>query len=193
MAKYLDQVIKEMGNYSEMGMPDGEGSTGMGTPGRQPGGRVRDVYKLNSLLRRRNGAEQQEDTLGDLDSEGGMEGGMDDYEGGMDGGMEGDGEGDVEQIKSFFTDNPDPSDEEVMQYAEENGMDMQEMRKAVYRLIQSLLPSDEEGMDDYEGMDDEEGDVSMDMDMGGAGGMRGDEEREIRLRNGRRFAKRRRW
>lgn len=187
MSKYLDKVIEEMGNYSEMGLPDGEGSMGMGTPGRAQGGRVTDAYKLNSLLRNRNRAEQQEDTLDDM--EGGMGDEMGDYEGDMNGDLE--GEGDVEEIKSFFMDNPDPSDEEVMQYAEENGMDMQEMRKAVYRLIQSLLPSDEEGMDDYEDMGDKEGDVSMDMDMGDErGGMMGDEEREIRMRNGRNFARR---
>lgn len=182
MAKYLDKVIEEMGNYSEMGMPDGEGSMGMGTPSHGEGGRVTNAYKLNSLLRRRNQGEQQEDTLDDM--EGGTSDEMGDYEGDMN------GEGDVEEIKSFFMDNPNPSHEEVMQYAEEHGMDMEEMRQAVYRLIQSLLPSDEEGMDDYEDMGDEEGNVSMDMDMGDNAGMRGAEEQEIKLRNGRTFRRR---
>lgn len=182
----MDDVIKEMSDYSNLGLPNGEGSMGMGTPGRAEGGRIKDAYKINSLLRNRNAGEQQEDTLDDMDGAGEM-----DFEVGNDGDME--AEGNVEEIKAFFMDNPDPSDEEVMQYAEENGMDMQEMRKAVYSLIQSLLPSDEEGMDDDMGDYDDMGDGDVDGydGMSDSGGMSGDEEREIVLRNGRRFRRRR--
>jgi len=56
----------------------------------------------------------------------------------------------TEELKQFFMDNPEPADEEIAMYAEEHGMDLQDMRQAVYRLIQSLLPSDEEGIDDDE-------------------------------------------
>lgn len=184
MAKYLDKVIEEMGNYSEMGMPTGEGAMGMGVPYKSEGGRVKDAYKINSILRNRNHAEQQEDTVDDVEIEPGDE--MNDYEDNMN------DEDNVEEIKTFFMDNPDPSDQEVMQYAEEHDMDMQEMRKTVYRLIQSLLSSDEENMDDYDKMGNDEGNVSMDMDMGGddENRMSGHEEREIRMRSGRTLRRR---
>ncbi len=182
MAKYLDKVIEEMGKYSEMGLPDGEGSMGMGTPGHQQGGRVTDAYKLNSLLRRRNRAEQQEDTVDDMDA--GIDSEMDTYKGDVD-----DKDG-IEEIKTFFIDNPNPSDEDVMQYAEEHNMDMQQMRQAVYNLIQELLSYNDEEMDDYDASSSDSSDVSIDMDTGDKTEMANNEEREIRTRSGRTFRNR---
>lgn len=161
MSKYLKQVIEEMGSYSEMGMPDGEGAMGMGSVapmGMRGGhqGKAIKAYKLNDVLRHRNQAEEEEG-LSDME-------GMDDYESDeMDDG--------VEELKQFFMDNPEPSDEEISMYAEEKGMDLQEMRKAVYSLIQSLLPDDEEGMDDPEAdsMDDSD---SLDFNVSGDTGER---------------------
>ena len=160
MSKFLDKAIKEMRNYGDMGLPDGEGNGGMGSVSKNP---VVNAYKMNNILRRRQQAEEEEMS---------MDGGMDDEKmpndemdmgGEEDGGMEmdmgseegmsdemGGGEG-TEEMKQFFQDNPSPSDEEVTQYAEERGIDMEQMRKDVYALIQSLLGGDEEGMGDEEG------------------------------------------
>jgi len=154
VAKYLDKVIEEMNDYSSMGMPDGEGSMGMGTPqsmgvrGSRRGDKKLKAYKLNDLLdpRNRNRAEEEEDGM-DMDAE----------MGDMDNGH-------TEELKSFFMDNPSPSDEEVAMKAEEMGLDLEGMRKAVYALIQSLLPSDEEDMDN-----DMNVDMDMDMDDEGMG------------------------
>jgi len=52
-----------------------------------------------------------------------------------------DGAVDTEEMKSFFQENPTPSDEEVMQFASERGIDMEQMRQEVYALIQELLGS----------------------------------------------------
>ena len=153
MSKYLDKVIEEMGSYSDMGMPDGQGSMGMGTAapmGGLRGGRCGDgkqkitAYKLNDILRSRARAEEEE--------------GMEDMDAGMDADMSMDTDMDMEEngteeLKQFFIDNPEPADEEIAAYAEEHGMDLEEMRIAVYQLIQSLLPSDEEGMDDEDSID----------------------------------------
>lgn len=158
MSKYLDKVIEEMGNYGDMGMPDGEGAMGMGSVsnmGMRGGhqGKAMKAYKLNDVLRRRNQAEEEEG-MGDME-------GMDDYE-------SDDMGADTEELKQFFMDNPEPADEEIAQYAEEKGMDLEEMRKAVYALIQSLLPDAEEGMDDeMDSMDDEDSiDFSVSSDTG---------------------------
>lgn len=151
MSKRLDEIIEEMGNYSDMGMPDGQGAMGMGTAAPMGGlrggssdGRPKlKAYKLNDVLRSRNRAEEEEGLDGiDTDME---DTGMDDM------GME--DEGGTAELKQFFTDNPEPSDDEISAYAEEHDMDLQEMRLAVYRLIQSLLPSDEEDMGDEDSMD----------------------------------------
>lgn len=163
MSKYLDEVIEEMGNYADMGMPDGESSMGMGDAGvvgvrgKRGDGEVVKAYRLNDLLRTRNRAEEEEDfdpmDMGD-DSE------FDDME-----------DDDVEETKQFFLDNPEPSDEDIQAYADEQGMDLEDMRKAVYRLIRSLLatetPDDEMDvdMDDSE-MDDDEVDFSVSGDTG---------------------------
>jgi len=148
MSKYLKKVIEEMGNYSDMGMPDGEGSMGMGSVGTVGmrgagcGDKKIKAYKLNDLLRTRNRAEEEEG-LEDIDPNA-----MDDEMGMND-------ENGTEELKQFFISNPEPADEEIATYAEDHGMDLQEMRSAVYALIQSLL-GDEEGMDDEMDMGDEE-------------------------------------
>lgn len=156
MSKYLEKVIEEMRSYNDMGMPDGEGSMGMGsvsTLGMRGGhqGKAIKAYKMNDILRSRNQAEEEEG-LDSVDN-------MDDYES--------DDMGDnTEELKQFFMDNPTPSDEEISIYAEEKGMDLEEMRQAVYALIQSLLPDEEEGMDS---MDDED---SIDFSVSGDTGER---------------------
>lgn len=151
MSKYLDKVIEEMGDYGDMGHPTGETSMGMGsaTPmgimGGCTGKKKIKAYKLRDLLQQRTRAEEEED-LGDIgDEEAGMDG-----EFGMDGEANGN---DVEELKQFFIDNPFPSHEEIAAYAEEHGMDMEEMRSSVYELIQSLLSNDEEDMGNEDSMD----------------------------------------
>ena len=180
----LDKVIKEMKSYGDMGLPDGENGGGMGS--KNP---VVNAYRMNNILRRRQRAEEEE-----MNIDGGMrdadmpddddESYMDDKDYKMDMDMttppgdheemdneEGlgmDDEGDTEEMKSFFQDNPAPTDDEVMQYAEERGIDMEQMRQEVYALIQSLLGGedpvgdgeedmgyDDEGMGDEEDMGDE--------------------------------------
>jgi len=125
MAKYLDRVIKEMQQYSDMGMPDGEGVMGMGdTSSLGMRGRRSDVklkaYKLNDILQRRNRAEEEELDMYSMNNK-----------------------PNVVELKQFFMDTPSPTDEEIADYAEQHGMDLQDMRQAVYALIQSLLPSDD--------------------------------------------------
>jgi len=149
MSKYLDKVIEEMGDYGDMGHPTGETSMGMGSAssmgimgGCNGGQKKIKAYKLRDLLQQRTRAEEEED-LSDIDNE---ENGMDDEA----------NSNDIEELKQFFMDNPEPADEEIAAYAEEHGMDLEEMRLAVYELIQSLL-GDEEQPDD-------EMDMDMDMD-----------------------------
>jgi len=168
VSKYLDNVIKEMNNYADMGLPDGEGSMGMGS--RAPTGKLKDAFKMqqlktNQMLRRRNQAEEEEGSMGSDDDmsaqagvdsmgdealqgiDGEVDAGMDgEVDAGMDGNVDaGMGtEDDVASLQQFFTDNPNPSDQEISQYAEENGMNLGGMRSAVYALIQSLLPNDSE-------------------------------------------------
>lgn len=139
MSKILDKVIEEMGSYGDMGIPDGEGSMGMGTVSnmdvRRPGsGKAIKAYKMNDILRSKNRSEEEEG-FDDMDSD------MDNYE-------TDELDGDIEELKQFFMDNPSPTDEEISMYADEHGMDLEEMREAVYDLIQSLLPEDEENIDD---------------------------------------------
>lgn len=205
MSRFLDSVISEMNNYADMGMPDGEGSMGMGSA---PTGKLKDAYKMkqlkvNNMLRNRNAAEEEEmdaamgdmdaamgDDMGSMDDMGGEDEMSMDMDGGDGGGMFGDMEGGAgepsDELKQFFTDNPSPSDEEISQYAQEKGIDMQGMRTAVYDLIQSLMGSDggedyefgelgdEEGTDDEMSMGDEEG-MDDEMSMGDEGG-EGDDE-----------------
>ena len=174
----LDKAIKEMKSYGDMGLPDGENGGGMGSE--NP---VVNAYRMNNILRRRNQAEEEEMNIDggmrDADMPDGDEARMDDKDYGMDMDMDmppGDHEEmdnevglgmdddvDTEEMRSFFQDNPAPSDDEVMQYAEERGMDMEQMRQEVYALIQSLLGGEdpvgdgEENMDyDEQGMDDED-------------------------------------
>ncbi len=155
MAKYLDKVIKEMNNYGEMGLPDGTGSMGMGSVspmalrgGNQ--GKAIKAYKLNDVLRHKNQAEEEE---GLNDTEG-----MNDYE-------SDDMDNNTEELKQFFIDNPEPADEEIAAYAEEKGIDLQQLRKDVYALIQSLLQDDEDNMDDYESDDEPTDDFDNDNDI----------------------------
>lgn len=180
MSKFLDSAIREMKNYGDMGLPDGENGGGMGSS-KNP---VVDAFRMNSILRRRQQAEEEEmnmeqgmrddempdDEMGMDGEEGGMEMDMDmepmDNEQGL--GM--DDEGDTEEMKAFFQDNPAPTDDEVMQYAEERGIDMEQMRQEVYTLIQSLL-----GDQDPVGDGEEEGGMEMDMDMGDGEEDMGDE------------------
>ena len=180
----LDKAIKEMKNYGDMGLPDGENGGGMGS--QESKNPVVNAYRMNNILRRQQRAEEEESRM---DIDGGMrdadmpddEMGMDGEEGGMEmdmdmepmdneQGLGMDDEVDTEEMKAFFQDNPAPSDEEVMQYADERGIDMEQMRQEVYELIQSLL-----GDSDPVGDGEEEGGMEMDMDMGGEEGM-GDEE-----------------
>lgn len=173
MSKFLDDAIKEMKNYGDMGLPDGENGGGMGS--QESKNPVVNAYRMNNILRRQQRAEEEESFM---DIDGGMrdaempddEEGMGGEEGGMEMDMEPmdneqglgmDGEGDTEEMKAFFQDNPAPSDEEVMQYADERGIDMEQMRQEVYELIQSLL-----GDSDPVGDGEEEGGMEMDMDMG---------------------------
>lgn len=146
-----------MNNYGNMGMPDGEGSMGMGS--QAPTGKLKDAFKIqqlktNHMLRRRSQAEEEEPGMGGQDDMSAMAGAdsmgdQDDYAGGEEGGMNDqmgmdDGMGsedDVAALQQFFTDTPEPSDQEISQYAQENGMDMQGMRSAVYALIKSLIQS----------------------------------------------------
>ena len=157
MSKFLDKAIKEMRSYGEMGLPDGETAGGMGDTSKNP---VVNAYRMNNILRRQQRAEEEE-----MNIDGGMrdadmpddEAEMDDKDYGMD--MPGDedamgmdmsmdmddmgddmgGDVDTEEMKSFFQENPTPSDEEVMQFASERGIDMEQMRQEVYALIQELL------------------------------------------------------
>lgn len=194
-----------MQSYGDMGIPDGEGGMGMGDtkmiPDGKGGGKVIDAYKMNSILRRQQRAEEEE-----MNMTSGMNGGMsgeqypqDDEEAeglspnefqdqlageegmgddmGMEGGMEGDMEmgmddesSDTGEMQQFFSDNPTPSDEEVAQYAQERGIDMQQMRQEVYALIQSLLDTQGGGEGDLFGDIEAAGDEEMDM---------GDEEMDM--------------
>lgn len=155
----LKEVIEEMGGYSDMGGMRSADSIGM--MGRPNNGNKLKAYKLSDLLdpRNRNRAEEEEDLepMDDMDMD------MD-----MDTDMNAEGD-DVEETKQFFLDNPEPSDEDIAMYAEERGMDMEDMRKAVYRLIRSLLatesPDDEMDVD----MDDED---SLDFSVSGDTGER---------------------
>jgi len=72
-------------------------------------------------------------------------------------------------------------------------MGLQAMRQAVYDLIQSLLPDDEEGMDD--GMDDEmdAGSDDMDFSVSGDTGERPAKNEFEERRVARRKLNRRRW
>jgi hypothetical protein len=169
MSKFLDKAIKEMKSYGDMELPDGEPS----------GNKVVNAYKMNNILRRQQRAEEEEFNIDGAMRDENDEARMDDKDYKMDmpgdeGGAEmdmdmdidmGDEEGmddmggDTEEIKSFFQDNPEPSDEEVVQFAQERGMDMEDMRKEVYALIQNLLGDSDpvgDGEADMEmGMDDE--------------------------------------
>lgn len=174
MSKFLDKAIKEMRSYGEMGLPDGETAGGMGDTSKNP---VVNAYRMNNILRRQQRAEEEE-----MNIDGGMrdadmpddEAHMDDKDYKMDmpgneAGMEVDsmdmdaedgmgGDVDTEEMKQFFQDNPSPSDEQVMQYAEERGIDMEQMRQEVYALIQSLLGDQDpvgDGETDAELADDE--------------------------------------
>lgn len=187
MSKYLDKAIKEMSNYADMGLPDGENGGGMGST--NP---VVKAYKLLQKQKREGGndewlrnrqhaqrAEEEEMNIGMRDAE--MpddEPEMDDKDYKMDfpgneagdevANMDGDEMGmgdevDTEEMKAFFQDNEAPSDEEVQQYADERGIDMEQMRQEVYALIQSLLGDidpvgdgeEEMGMDGEADMGDE--------------------------------------
>lgn len=146
----LKKAIKEMRSYGEMGLPDGESGMGMGSAdvsrGEKPS--LASAYRMNKIMRHRNAAEEEE--MG-MEPEMGMDDEMpaDDMEAE-------DPVGGVEEIKQFFMDNPTPSDEEVAQYAEEHGIDMQQMRQEVYELIQSLLGTTDEERSDMEELPDEE-------------------------------------
>ncbi len=188
-----------MRSYGDMGVMDGEGGMGMGDtkmiPDGKGGGKVVDAYKMNSILRRQQRAEEEE-----MNMTSGMNGGKsgeqypqdgDEEEGlspeefqdqlageeglgddmGMEGGMDPDGamgdemgmgdEGaDSSEMQQFFSDNPTPSDEEVAQYAQERGIDMEQMRQEVYALIQSLL-------DTQGGEGDTDGDLFGGIEAGG--------------------------
>ena len=177
MSKYLDKAIKEMKSYGDMGLPDGETSGGMGDTSKNP---VVNAYRMNNILRRRAAADEEE-----MNIDGGMrdaempdddEARMDDKDYDMD--MPGDeeamgmdmsvdiddigdednGEVDTEELKQFFQDNPSPSDDEIVQYAQERGIDMEQMRQEVYALIQALLGEQDpvgDGEADAEFADDE--------------------------------------
>jgi len=145
VSKNLKKVIEEMGGYAGMGS-GGESNMGMrsaGTVGVMGGHHSKDnklkAYKLSDLLQSRLNSDEEED-LGDIDTD------VD----GMDDDM---GDDNVEELKQFFIDNPAPADEEIAAYAEAHNMDLEEMRQAVYSLIQSLLPDDEEDMGDEDSMD----------------------------------------
>ncbi len=209
---HLDKAIKEMRSYGDMGIPDGENGQGMGDTQPIPDGKGRnkvvDAYKMNSILRNRNRAEEEEmnltsgmnggmsgeqypqDEEGDeglspdefQDQLAGEEGLGDDMGMEMDmdmemGGEEGDGAND--EMKNFFTDNPTPSDDEIAQYAQERGMDMEQMRQEVYALIQSLLDTQAGGdaVDgDMFGGIEADGEMEMDGDMSDEDGLGADME-----------------
>ena len=172
MSKFLDKAIKEMRNYGDMGLPDGENGGGMGSQA-QSSNKVVNAYKMNNILRRAQRAEEEE-----MDIDGGMrdaempddEAEMDDKDYKMDmpgneagdevGNMDGDemgmdGDVDTEEMKAFFQDNAAPSDEEVQEYADERGIDMEQMRQEVYALIQSLLGGEDPVGGGEEDMGDE--------------------------------------
>jgi len=182
MSKFLDKAIKEMKDYGDMGLPDGENGGGMGS--KNP---VVNAYRMNNILRRRQQAEEEEMNIDggmrDADMPDDDEAHMDDKDYKMDmdmttppgdheemdneQGLGMDDEVDTEEMKSFFQDNTAPSDEEVQQYADERGIDMEQMRQEVYALIQSLLG-------DTDPVGDGEEDMGDEMDMGGEEDM-GDE------------------
>lgn len=164
----LDKAIKEMKNYGDMGLPDGENGGGMGSS--NP---IVNAYRMNNILRRAAMADEEE-----MKIDGGMrdadmpddEAEMDDKDYKMDipgneAGMEVDNmdgdemgmddEVDTEEMKAFFQDNAAPSDEEVQEYADERGIDMEQMRQEVYALIQSLLGGEDPVGDGEEDMGDE--------------------------------------
>lgn len=194
MGKILDKVLSEMRDYSEMGLPTGE--TGMGMGDVPPdmrrhagmGDKVKKAYRMNDILRHRGRAEEEE--VSQYDDQ------YDDYD---------NQSIDIEELKSFFKENPYPSDEEVIAFAEEHGIDMEEMRQAVYALIQELLGGDEEydsepdfDEDDY-GSSDEYSDDEFSFDVSSDTGERParnenpryrSEEREMMMR---RRKMRRRW
>lgn len=71
-------------------------------------------------------------------------------------------------MKAFFQDNAAPSDEEVQQYADERGIDMEQMRQEVYALIQSLLGDSDPVGDGEEDMGDDMGaEIEFAAPMGG--------------------------
>ena len=128
MSKYLEQVIKEMSDYGSMGLPSGETGMGMGSVapvgngglrGAQTGSEIK-AYKLNDLLGQHRRAEEEE-----FDMENDEHNAPGAY--------------DLDALKQFFITNPEPSDGEIHQYASDNNMDLDEMRKAVYALIGSLI------------------------------------------------------
>ncbi len=184
MSKYLDKAIKEMRSYSDMGLPDGETGGGMGSQGNN---KIANAYKMlkkqqrnepEEWLKTRQHAQRAEEEETEMDDMRGMDTSddveMDDKDYKMDipgneAGMEVpnmddelgmDAEVDTEEMKAFFQDNPAPSDEEVQQYADERGIDMEQMRQEVYELIQSLLGASDpvgDGEDDMDAAEDDMG------------------------------------
>ena len=166
MSKFLDKALKEMRSYGEMGLPDGETSGGMGDTSKNP---VVNAYRMNKILRHRQKAEEEEFNIdGGMrdaempDDEMDMDAACCDDEMDMDMEMGSDeemgGDIDTEELKAFFQENPSPSDEEITAFAEERGVDMQQMRQEVYALIQELLGGQDpvgDGEADAEFADDE--------------------------------------
>ena len=68
----------------------------------------------------------------------------------------------VEEVKEFFKNNSHPSSEEIMQFAQEHGISLEELRTLVFDLIADLMSkySDDEGEMDYR--DEEYGDEYSD-------------------------------
>jgi len=141
----LDKVIKEMGGYGDMGIPDNKDMMDATTTTATDSPVVRKAYRLSDILRHRTQSEEEEFNTLEDDTD------------------------DLGEIKQFFIDNPEPSDEDVEAFAEEHGLDMQEMRRLVYSLISSLLdeeePMDDDMSDDDMSDDDMSDDDSMDSDV----------------------------
>lgn len=135
MSRFLDKVVEEMGAYADMGLPDGDTAMGMGSASMKSDmpshgqEKLNRAYRLYDLLKNRNQAEMEEE--------------------GTDEGADS-----TEELKIFFKENPFPSDEEIAQYAAEHEMDLQQMRQAVYKLIQELMGAEDQepdyGADDYD-------------------------------------------
>ncbi len=166
MAKFLDEVIKEMASYGNArpsdGMNMGKVDT-VGLRGSNQGDTAIKTYKMNDLL-----GDETPDSDENYSND------------------------EAPDLKQFFMDYPKPSDEDVIAFVDKHGISMDEMRTQVYALINDLLNTGDDGME-FDGrpdMDDHNDEDPLDFSVSGDTGERpANNEMEQQLYK-RRFIKR---